>query len=291
MGFFLDFFFQGGYTLDSAFDLVFDDYPDDFREYYGLDAEYCPEHLDADEWEDYKRLYAVSERLARAAETLVRPRRLPDSQLTEIEQIREAANAENERRRRMLDELKETLTEEQYRYVFSLLWGSGPAKAREDLFRSAMQLHAVERFWTQPGDLATRMTRLLEFLVKTEGPRTQAYLSRLAECYVRGMSTEFAVMSRAVLESALSDTLEEDSVRAHQGIPSNKRVSLDDYISIAVQAGLFDDAHLEAVDQVRDAGNRAVHEFPGIEPDPDEILGHLQLIFQRLEGFRRDGDG
>jgi len=79
-------------TLDHLVSRVFDYYPDEFREYWGLDAEHAPDHLEADKWIRYKHLDRLAKRIAELAKTLVRPGKLPDADLHAPRELREAAD-------------------------------------------------------------------------------------------------------------------------------------------------------------------------------------------------------
>jgi len=76
------------YDFDDALDYPVAQFPIEFAAFWGIDSEFVPEYLDADDWEEYNRLYHLAERLAGAARELLRPRSLPKARLTELEQIR-----------------------------------------------------------------------------------------------------------------------------------------------------------------------------------------------------------
>ena len=84
LGFFSDFIdLDPGYGLEDALYVVWDNFPDDWREYWGIGEEFAPEYLDPDDWEAFQELVPLAQRLGEAAKTVVRPRRLPDNNLSQ----------------------------------------------------------------------------------------------------------------------------------------------------------------------------------------------------------------
>lgn len=59
--------------LDNCAQSGLDNLEGEFREYWGLDAEFAPDYLDPHDWEDRRRLLNLARRLAGAAQTLVLP--------------------------------------------------------------------------------------------------------------------------------------------------------------------------------------------------------------------------
>lgn len=128
------------------------------------------------------------------------------------------------------------------------------------------------------------MLRLLNFLMRVENIRTRQYLSRVAECYVRSMRAEFAVMSRAVVQAALEDILSTEQVREILQLPRAQRVGLGNLISAADRVGILSPEAKEACERVKTAGDDAVHTMPDVAADPDDVLADLAKVVAHLEG-------
>ena len=60
-------------TYEDAEAVVWDNYPEDFRTYWGLDGHEAREHLDEDTWRTYRSMGQLVERLASGASQLIRP--------------------------------------------------------------------------------------------------------------------------------------------------------------------------------------------------------------------------
>lgn len=289
-GFFTDLIWRRpAYDLEDALMVVWEDFPDDWREFWGLDAEHAPEHLDPDEWDEFRRLDRLATRLGQAAQALVRPRRLPDTSLSEPRELKRLAEEARQDRRAILSELKGLLPEERFREIrwMQRSHGTGGVEARHHVLRTAMQLIAAEQFLGAPDRMAGRMLELLNYVTRSESMRVQAYLGRVAECYVRGMKPEFAVMSRAVLQSALEDAIPEERAREILQIEERRRVGLSAWINAARLDDVLDGETEAAARRVKSAGDDAAHEFPQLAPDPETVLKDLVDVLEHLASSGR----
>lgn len=284
-GFFTDFIWEHpAFDLEDALAVVWDDFPRDWREFWGLDAEHTPDHLDPDEWEEFQRLDRLARRLGRVARTLVRPGRLPEKSLTEPWELRQEAEAARNRRKEILAELKELLPEERFREIrwMQHSHGTGGVEAKHQVFRTAMQLIAVSQFHGRPNRLAERMLELLDYVTRTDSMRVQAYLGRVAECYVRGMAPEFAVMSRAVLEAAIENVFPAERAKGVLRLEDRERVSLSRHIDAARNYGFLDNDSEAAARRIKEAGDDAAHECPQLASEPEKILEDLVHVLEHL---------
>src|SRR5690606_29432174 len=101
------------------------------------------------------------------------------------------------------------------------------------------------------------------------GEFTSAYLSRVAECYIRDMRPELAVMCRAVLDTAIQQVADDEQVKNIVGAGRRGHVGLERRIEFCRSCGIFDDEVRDAAERVMDAGDKAAHVVPGLERDPD----------------------
>lgn len=267
--------------------VVWDNYPHDFETFWGLQEATCPDHLNADDWEEFRRLYDLAQRLGDGVIRLVRPKRIPDRALTGLGEMRRAADDLD----KMLREVIQAATEAGRTDVAELvedlvLHGSiaGP-RAHDAFFRNAMQIVAHNRFGYDLSGYADRMIQLIGHLTRTDNPRTQAYLARVAECYIRGMDPEFAVMARAVMHSAIERVLPAEAARGLVREGGKGRLGLAAHIDATVAAGMVTDQVQDAMIQIKEAGDDAAHEFPQLAPRPAELMDRLSVVLRHLEQY------
>lgn len=281
--------FLPNYSLAAAVEYAILEYQKDFGHYWGLDSEFVPEGMDPDDWEEYRRLYGQIERLAVAAKRLVRPRQLPDAHLSMLEVLRREVTARQTEIDTWLESIKDTAPDDLWWELADWLAPRHPADPRTklDFVQHAMEIHAAREFVDDPAEFAKRMFSLLTFLARDPGGRTAAYLSRVAECYIRGMKPEFAVMCRAVLDAAIQEIVDDDDVLRR--LPPEKRsfVGLAARIRYCQECGIFDAGEASAAEHVKVASDNAVHQVPGLEPDPDALLTDLTTALRALERAKR----
>lgn len=274
-------------SFEDAHWVVWDNYPNDFEAFWGLRSEACPEYLEADDWEEYRRLYQLATKLGQGVVRLVRPRRLPERALTGLGELRREADHDEQLLRDVLEKVRDHGAEDLAEQIRDLIvYGTvGGARAKATFFDNAMQIVAHEHFGYDLDGYAERMIQLVGHLTRTENSRTQAFLARVAECYIRGMDPEFAVMARAVMQSALERVLpEEDArnlVREHEG----GRLGLAGHIDAAITAGMVDDEVHEAMKRIKDAGDDAAHALPQLAPRASILIEDLSNVLRHLEEY------
>lgn len=164
------------------------------------------------------------------------------------------------------------------------------------VFRQRLEIELAEDLAGDLDGMTDRALDLLGFVAIAEGERTQAYLSRVADCYLRGMPTEGAVMCRAVLEAALTERLEKLNVTEamiRKNVPNcGRHVTLIHQMTFAKnRTNLLpnDDPNdhgistYKAATDVKEAGDDAVHASPGLS-DFKEVLAKLVRVLNRLYG-------
>lgn len=280
------------WTFADAIGAASDDFPREWKRFWGIGASVCPDHLDADEWEVANEMHDVARRICAVATRLLdqglphQLRTLPG--LLEIE-----ATSEKKSRREFVAALEERLTAEQRRspmlqdVLYFLKWREGEAEAKAKLFRSAIEIYAYPEFGCSPGQVASRLLDLLEFLVRTRGERAREYLCRVATCYVRDMLPEMAVMSRAVMEAGLQLPAVEERLDANLKVKSKRRPGLGDWIEAAYEVEVLDDEGRRRADAIKTAGDNAIHKVPKQTPDPRSILESLRIVLTQVERFER----
>lgn len=275
-------------TFHEVMDRVATEFPENWRRYHGVESR--DPMLVGDS--DARDLMNTASRLATAAEALS-DRRLPEGP----RQFPEELESQARERRRLREDVVEVfleMAEEEPDPEKSAGLKDAVRKARgpdglfpkEDeyrVFRTFLEIESFERYGSLPGELADRVITLLEYLVGTESNRARQYLERVSKCYVLGLGSELAVMSRSVLESALESLELEPLVEEVRSVRGAPHASLSDWIEAASKAGLLDDRAREAADLVRKAGNDAVHSAPGVEPDAEEVLENLVVVLEAMD--------
>ena len=289
MGFFQDIIAQDPtYSLDSAYDMLLNDYPHDFRSYWGLEQGSDPDHLDAADQAEYRRLSQLTTKLAQGASLLVRPPKLREDDIRQMAWIEEEAETLRERLRETLEQAKNRLPHDVWWQVYWATRPQGPGdpRVKQEFMEICMQLEAAELFPAWPGDIAKRLFHLVALVLENPTRRTREFLPRVAECYVRDMKAELAVMARAVLDVALKEVFPDEEVRHRVG--AGKDVVLERRIQCAAAFGTFDGEIFNAADQIRKAGNLMAH--PSNSPnsevdavDTDGIVRDLLMCLRRLD--------
>lgn len=275
-------------TFHEVMEEVATQFPAGWRRYHGIES---PDPLLVGDT-DARDLMKTANRLVRAAERLS-DRKLPDDQRQRPKELASKAREQRRKKEALIRDLRKVAEEvtdpdegaKLERIIDQLQGPSGLWSKEEEyrVFRSFLEIESFERYGVLPGDLADRVITLLGYLVGTDSQGARRYLERVAECFVLGLGAELAIMSRAVLESALKSLELEVVVEEIKTARDVRHASLVDWIEAASQAGLFDEHARAAADAVKQAGNNAVHAAPGIESDPEQILQSLVLVLESLE--------
>ncbi len=250
--------------------------------YYGFALDGPPTCIDLDRtrWNDLQRVYRQAKLVADVARTLLHP---PDGELSEPAAVTEG--------RKLAQEFQ----------VYSILnypllredpGGDleGPAAAYHLyeatlLFEVARLLPGIHEERLQEGFtrmrvdtdhvLAERINRLVKHRIQLPNHRTASYLSLVARCYLLGMRSELAAVSRAALETALEEFAPDELVRKKLGADRGGKVGLSRRIDYCRAEGVFDRDTERAASAVKNAGDDVLHFVPGTEPTPEVLLDSL----------------
>lgn len=269
--------------LEGLMGNVIDTFPDEFRDYWGLDSEHVPEHLDVDTWERCRELDNLARRVSVLAAALVRPSKLRENDLHAPLELRTAAREG----RAILTRLVNKILAE-YPDDHDLRMKLHDLRVAEDVdykfFHASLQLWLSD-YLVGPGVLADAVVQLTRYVARVRSQRAIQYLSRVSRCYLYDMTPELAVMSRGALEALLEEALPEDQVRAVRGIPKHLRVGLADYIEVA-SGTILSDSAATAARRVKQYGDDTVHFSTEAVGSADEILRQLVTV---LEGIQDPG--
>ncbi len=272
---------SSAFSLDDAFDIAESEYAEDFRAYWGFDTKQTPEGLEEDEWRELQRMQGLAHQIAEVAASLLQRKGLGKDRLLEPQLLA----SEAERANVLVHQFLDMVSKEDWVAAHQALLPTDPSdpRTRFNVFRNALQLEAARLFPYSPAQTASRLSSLVQFLVRFPGSRAAAYLSRVAKCYVLDMRPELAVMARAVLDAAIEEFADDASVRRLLRLSSNERIGLDARIQFCAVTGAFDEACVRAARIVKRAGDTAVHSAPGLEAVADEILEALTVALAALE--------
>jgi hypothetical protein len=106
------------------------------------------------------------------------------------------------------------------------------------------------------------------------------YFEEAHRCYLYGFDTACAVLCRAIIETALENVIDP------MHVIKNSKKSEDSYIeALAIEAGrggILTDDRCQCVSDIRDAGNKAVHDHPTFErrwlPRLAEIVDNTRKV-------------
>jgi len=282
------------WTFELAVATAVDEFPSEWKRYWGIGEHVCPDHLDPGEWEAAREMHELARRICHAASAL-QGRKLPEELRTFPAILSMEAKDERQSRRELVERLEAGLRPEQAGdgpvkdLIHFLKWSEGAAGTKEALFRTAVEIYSYPDFGCAPGEVARRVLELLEFLMRTKGKITREYLRRVAMCYVRDMRPEMAVMSRAVMETALQVEAVENRIDGHLKVKGKRHPGLGDWIEAAAAVGVLNETGVLAARIVKDAGDDAIHNAPQQAPEARIVLENLRTVLQQVELFESRG--
>jgi hypothetical protein len=266
---------DSGFTLSYALDWSESDFRQDFARRWGLEAKEPPEHLELDDWLRAKKTCGLAAQIAEVAATLLARKGLGHGGLSVASELERQAAEYQEKVDRLLSLIEQNLGTSAWSQLYRALLPSELSDPRTEanVFKNAFELETARIFPYDLQRIAKRLHALIGFLVQHHNARTSAYLGRVAACYSLGLRTEFVVMARAVLDTALQEAFEDDLIRTTVGAGSE--VGLERRITYCESEGVFDRDTGAAARRVKKAGDDAVHFSPGLEPESDAILQDL----------------
>jgi len=264
------------FSLANALEYAESEFREDFLDHWGLEDDECPETLDHDEWIECRTIYDLAKQIAGVATTLLHRKGLGGDRLARPELWR----AESSERQQKVEKLLETIAHlpDSLRWqIEKALSPTDPSDPRTkyNIFRNSMQLHAAELVRISVGDIADRLVALVNHLARSADARTASYLERVAKCYVLNLPTEFAVMARSVLDSAIESRVDNEAVVALLGPRGRNGIGLKRRIEYCAATDIFDSETERAATRVRETGDDAVHLVPGIKYEMDSLLEDL----------------
>lgn len=273
---------NGDSNPDDLLLSIFDNFPQEFSDYWGLNSEFAPEDVDPDEWEELKKLERLARRLTPIAATLTRPPRLPDAELNRPRALLE----DHESSRTMLQGILDRVKEEQG--TDSELWRAllmleTVEQRRYRFFLTCLQIHVAPAFMVWPGQVAENVVGLTRYVTRVRSGLALQYLARVSLCYLRDMPAELAVMARAALASLLEGAIDLDVLRRDRQMRAGARVGLEVMLDEARRREWLSADGFRAAQKVKEAGDDAAHVSPQLLENCDVVMEHLVVVLAELE--------
>jgi hypothetical protein len=238
-------------NLSSYLELHVGNWETDFEEYWGLLAAEPPEGVEPADWELARLLDLVGRNLVGCAQMLTaRP---------ELAHVLRRSHPDED-----------------------------PIGSLRDLssYNVSRDRCEIQLAWEATSLLGAAKTRSMELLLFlsafTLSPRAAAYLDRATQLYIWGFDPEVAVMCRAVLEAALEERIDESELLSLGQRRGKFGFQFYQYVEAAAQKGLISPENRKFADQIREAGNKAVHVSPGLEPEPFWLLASLTILLRDI---------
>lgn len=144
----------------------------------------------------------------------------------------------------------------------------------------------IEFSWNAVAQIEKRVERILALfrvvLRIQPSSGTQAFLSRVARCYISGFDPECVILCRAVLDTAFRDAVPTEACERHCRQDPSHDFTLSNRIHAAVREGYIDSNTKYLAKEVKERGDKAVHYQPDITQD---ILGTIRdtlIVLEKL---------
>lgn len=225
--------------------VVVQNWIDDFRKTWGLDATVPPKGMDDLNWRFFKVCDQIAAQIVAASRTL-------------------------ERNRSNLDERLNILRDR-----------LGLDLEQDTFFIHLLESHLAEDLEDELDRMRRRALKLTRYLVDVESERVRSYLARVGACYLRGLKTETVVMCGAVIDAALQEALDDKEVRS-SGIRCGRYVSLGNRIEFMEQSGRWDLKTAKLAFKMAEERNNAIHTAPELARSIEEVMENLVLLLSKI---------
>lgn len=238
-------------TLADLLDIHVQNYEQDFRQYWHLDADTPPEDISADEW----RLVQVLDKVGAAA-------------------------IDSARSLRATSELAETLREyrpgeDVYNTVRHLV--------NYNVAQSRAEIELASAATGKLCEGKKRLAIIIQLLSEHSlSERALAYVDRMVQCYIWSLDTECVVMARSLVETALQDAIDESEMEAVGFKRKRHGFEFWQYRDGAKKLGRLNQEQLAVLDDLRHAANVAVHASPGLHDDPLKSVAYAVVCLRAL---------
>lgn len=241
--------YQNDAFLTDTLAVVAQNWVEEFRKTWGLDASVPPNGVERHTWEFALICDRIAAEIVSSSKTLKRGH----SNLGEF-----------------LNTLRDDigLDPEENTFFVHVLESHLASDLEDELYR--MRLRALT---------------LVRYLVDVRSDTARLYLARVGACFLRGLKTETVVMIGAVIDAALQELLDDNEIRA-SGIKCGRYVSLGNRIEFMGESGFWDEDTIKIAFRLANERNNAVHMAPSLDREVVEVLDDLVHLLKRLPFHR-----
>jgi len=237
--------YENNSHLTDMLAVVAQDWVDEFRDAWGLDAIAPPSEMEPLDWKFVKALDQIAAQIISASRTLERDR----SNLNEL-----------------LDLLKDKL---------------GLDLESDTFFTQLLEAHLADDLEDELSRMRLRSLKLVRYLVDINSENVRSYLARVGACFLRGLETETVVMCGAVVDAALQEALDDNDIRS-SGIKCGRYVSFGNRIEFMKQCGRWDSDTAEIAFNLANDRNNAIHTTPALARSVDHVLKDIVLLLGKI---------
>ena len=237
--------YQNDSYLTDTLAVVAQNWVDEFRKTWGLDAMAPPSGMEQLNWEFAKVCDQIAAQIVAASRTL-------------------------ERNRSNLDERLNILRDK-----------LGLDLEQDTFFAHLLEAHLAADLDDELNRMRLRALKLVRYLVDVKSERVRSYLARVGACFLRGLKTETVVMCGAVIDAALQESLDDEEVRS-SGIRCGRYVSFGNRIEFMGQSGRWDQDTVKIAFRLADERNKAIHTAPELARSVDEVMEDLVLLLSKI---------
>jgi len=237
--------YQDDSYLTDTLAVVAQNWVDEFRKTWGLDATVPPNGMERLNWEFAKVCDQIAAQIVAASRTL-------------------------ERNRSNLDERLNILRDK-----------LGLDLEQDTFFAHLLEAHLAEDLEDELDRMRLRALKLVRYLVDVKSERVRSYLARVGACYLRGLKTETVVMCGAVIDAALQEALDDIEVRS-SGIQCGRYVSFGNRIEFMGQSGRWDQDTVTVAFRLAEERNNAIHTAPELARGVEEVMEDLVLLLSKM---------
>jgi hypothetical protein len=236
--------YQKDSYLTDMLAVVAQNWVDEFRKTWGLDATTPPIGMTQLDWEFAKAFDEIAAQIVTSSRTLERNR----------------SNLE-----KRLNTLRDIL---------------GQELEQDKLFSHFLEAHIVSDLEDELDRMRHRSLKLVRYLVHVKSEPARSYLARVGACFLRGLKTETLVMAAAVVDAALKESLEDGEVR--DLIRCGKYVSFGNRILFMKESRRWDKDTAQKAFDLKDERNDAIHVEPDLNRSVDEVMEDLVFLLSKL---------
>lgn len=88
-----------------------------------------------------------------------------------------------------------------------------------------------------------------------------------------------------MLDTTLEHQFDDEHVRGHFHLGPSERIGLGRRIGFAVSIGALEDESEQGARLIKESGDRAAHDTPGLEPNMEKLLEAMAYVLGALHAY------